>query len=93
MKMTQSSRPKLIQQFENFLWAHSPKDWILKSIYFQKTLFISMLVETSQPEQHQKIHRSFNIDIISSRSEDICGLASDIIDEMEAELKSNESTA
>ena len=76
--MTKSSKPELVQQFENLLWANSPKDWVVKTVYFQGTLFVSMSVEAYQFEHCQKIHRSFSLDIINDRSQDL--------DEMKTEI-------
>lgn len=87
MKVARASKPKLVQSFENLLWANSPKDWIFKSIYYHKTLFVSILIEIHPTERYQKIRRSFGLDIISSRSEDLFGLAADCIDEMKTEVK------
>lgn len=87
MKMAKTSKPELVQLFENLLWANSPQNWIIKSTYFQKTLFISILIKTSQKRQSQKIHRSFGMDIIYSRAEDLYGLATDCIDEIKTEIK------
>jgi len=84
--MTKSSKPELVQQFENLLWANSPKDWVVKTVYFQGTLFVSMSVEAYQFEHCQKIHRSFSLDIINDRSQDLWGLASDVVDEMKTEI-------
>ena len=86
MEMAKAPKPELIQLFENLLWAHSPKDWILKNIYYQGTLFISILIETSTEEPRQTIRRSFDLDIISSRSKDLIGFALDIIDEAKTEI-------
>jgi hypothetical protein len=85
--MTKKTKPELVQLFENLLWVNSPKDWILKSTYFQGTLFVSMLIETSEVRHYKKIHRSFGMDVIHSRSEDLWGLAQDCVDEMKTELK------
>ncbi len=85
MQMSEISSPKLVQLFVNLLWVNSPKNWILKSIYFQETLFITMIVTQSEDEQQQKIRRSFTQQTIKSRSEDIYGLARDCVDEMRAE--------
>lgn len=85
MKMAKASKPKPIQLFENWLWTHSPNHWVIKSVYYQETLFVSILIETSI-EEHQTIRRSFSLDIINSRSTDLCGLASDIIDEVKTEI-------
>lgn len=79
--------PELVQLFTHLLWANSPKDWILKSTYFQGTLFISMLISTPEEDQYQKIRRSFGIETINLRSEDIWGLAADCIDQMKTEVK------
>lgn len=86
MKVAKSSKPELIQLFENLLWANSCKDWILKSVYFQETLFVSMLIETSQRGQYQKIRRSFSLTVIRNRVSDLWGLAQDIVDEMKTEI-------
>lgn len=87
MKVARLSTPKLVQLFVNLLWANSPKYWILKSTYYQGTLFVSMLVEISKTGKYQKIRRSFGLNIINSRSNDIWGLAADCVDEMKTELK------
>lgn len=87
MRMAKISKPEIVILFENLLWVNSPKDWILKSTYFQKTLFVSMLIETSIEEQYQKIRRSFSIDTIHNREKDLYGLANDCIDEMLTEVK------
>ncbi len=87
VRMTKKEIPELVQLFTNLLWANSPKDWILKSIYFQGNLFVSMLAETSKKEKYQKIRRSFTIDVINSRAMDLWGLAIDCINEMKTEIK------
>jgi hypothetical protein len=92
MKMTKSSKPELVQLFENLLWANAPKNWILKTTYFQKTLFVSMLIETPQEQQCQKIRRSFDVDIIRKRSDDLWGMASDCVDQMKTEVKIDRDT-
>jgi hypothetical protein len=86
VKMAKESKPKLVQLFENMLWANSPKDWVLKSVYSKGTLFISMLIEMPY-NSNKKIRRSFSLDIITSRMSDLCGLAEDCVDEMKRELK------
>jgi len=87
MRMAKISKPAIVILFENLLWVNSPKEWVLKSTYFQKTLFVSMLIETSVEEQYQKIRRSFSIDTIRDREKDLYGLASDCVDEMRTEIK------
>lgn len=82
MKMAKTSKPEFVQLFENLLWANSPSGWIFKSTYFRGTLFVSILVEG----RHQKIRRSFNMDIIHSRSKDLWGLALDCIGEIKSEI-------
>lgn len=86
MEMTKKSKPEFIQLFENLIWAHSPKDWILNSTYFQETLFISMSIDISETGQYKKIHRSFKADMIRNRIEDLWGLSQDCVDEMKTEL-------
>lgn len=85
MNMANATEPPLIQLFENLLWAHSPKDWILKSTYFQGTLYVSMLVPTNDGIQ-QKIRRSFAL-ITINQIEDIRGMAADCIDEMKNSIE------
>lgn len=87
MEMAKTTKPQLIQLFEHLLWVNSPKDWILKSTYFQGTLFVSMLIGLSEEGHYQKIRRSFGIETINLRSEDVWGLAADCIDEMKTEVK------
>ena len=85
--MSRKKMPELVQLFTNLLWANSPQDWILQSTYFQGTLFISMSTGNQENEKSQKIRRSFRLDTINNRIEDIWGLASDCIDEMKTEIK------
>ncbi len=87
MEVCKKPIPKIVKLFENLLWVNSPSHWILKSTYFQGTFFVSMLVNTDKDGQHKKIRRSFDVDIITSRLKDIYGLASDCIDEMKTEVK------
>lgn len=91
MQVSEISSPKLVQLFVNLLWANSPKSWTLKSVYFQGILFVSMFVTPSGGEQ-QKIRRSFTLKTITSRSEDIYGLARDCVDEMKAEAEMSGDT-
>lgn len=86
MQMAKTEKPKLIQTFENLLWANSPVDWILKSTYFRNTLFISILLESDDEQPHKNIRRSFRIDIINNRANDLWGLARDCIDEIRSEV-------
>ncbi len=89
MKMAKISKPKLMKLFENLLWANTPKNWVLRSIYLQDTLFVSILItsQTEDDEHIQKIRRSFKQENIKKRSEDLWGMASDCIDEMKAEIE------
>ncbi len=87
MKMAKTSKSKLIRQFEDLLWANTLKNWMLKSIYIQGTLFVSIFIETSNEEQSQTIRRSFDMGIIRNRSKDLWGLAVDCVDEMKTEVK------
>jgi len=87
MKVTKSPKPALIQLFENLLWAHSPKNWVLKSTYFQGKLFVSMLIVSYDQDKYQKIRRNFDLNVINSRSFDICGLALDCVEEMKTEIR------
>lgn len=85
--MTKREIPELVQLFTHLLWVNSPKDWVLKSAYFKETLFISMLLDADTEQQHQKIRRSFGLDTIRNRANDLYGLAADCIDEMKTEVK------
>ncbi len=76
--MSKTSMPKIMQRFVNLLWANSPTDWVLKSTYFQSTLFIVISI----PDQYRKIRRSFKLCAIDSRSEDLWGMAEDCLQEM-----------
>lgn len=87
MEMAKTKKPQIIELFEHLLWVNSPKDWILKSAYFQSTLFVSMLIGISEEGEYQKIRRSFGLETINGRSKDIWGLAADCIDEMKTEVK------
>lgn len=88
MQMSEVLKPELIQRFENLLWANTPDNWVLKSTYFQKILFVSMLVRRSSDEQFLKVRRNFTTDELNKRSEDLWGMASDCVDEMKNEVKS-----
>lgn len=81
------TKPAIIKMFENLLWANSPNEWILKSTFFQNTLFVSMLIPNSDEAKYQKIRRSYDLTTIQDRLFDIYGLATDCIDEMKTELK------
>ena len=85
--MAKTSKPEIMQSFENLLWINSPKHWVFKSTYFHSTLFVSILVETTESKQIQKIRRSFGIEIINSRKDDLFGLAADCVDEMKTDIK------
>lgn len=87
MEVSKTTKPKLIQLFENLLWVNSPKEWILKGTYFQGTLFISMMLGTNKDKPDQKIRRSFDLEVIRNRSDDLWGLAGDCVDEMRTEIK------
>jgi len=89
MKMSKISKPKLVKRFENLLWANTPRDWVLKSIYFQETLFVSISIisQTEDGEHFRKIRRSFKQKKIQKRSSDLWGMASDCVEEMKAEIK------
>lgn len=86
IRMTKKEIPELIRLFINLLWVHSPKNWILKSTYFQNTLFVSMLILMSNKIDYNRIRRNFTFDVVKSREFDLSGLASDCIDEMKKEL-------
>ncbi len=88
MKVDKASKPKIIQQFENLLWANTPVNWVLKSLYKNNILYISMLIETPNDKQHQTIRRSFKLDIVNGRAQYLWHLAADCIDEMKTEIKS-----
>lgn len=86
IKMAGTPMPELVQLSTDLLWVNSPKDWILKSTYFQGTLFITMLVTIPDKKQPHRIRRNFSVDIINERSEDLQGLAMDCIDQMKTEI-------
>ena len=83
--MAKQKIPALIKLFTNLLWVNSPKSWIINSIYFKETLFISI----SKEKQSQKIRRSFDLNIIRSREKDLYGLAVDCIDEIKTNIKTD----
>jgi hypothetical protein len=85
MEMSKASKPELIDRFELMLWANTPKHWILKTTFFHNTLFVSILISTQDPDKFQKIRRSFGLQVINNRVNDIWGLASDCVDEMKTE--------
>lgn len=79
------TKPKIIKRFINLLWANSPEDWIFKTTYFQGILFVSILIKIQNKDK--RIRRSFKMDIINNRSDDLWGLASDCIDQIKGEIK------
>jgi hypothetical protein len=81
------SKPKVMQIFENLLWAKSPSNWTFSTTYFRSTLFVVIKVERSNDEPCQKIQRNFNIDVIEQRSKDLHGLAEDCADEIKTEVR------
>ena len=83
------SKPRsgIISRFENMLWANSPDNWIIKLIFFQEKLYISILIPTGEENQFHKIRRDMQISVLRSREQDLFGLASDCIDEMKTEAK------
>ncbi len=81
IRVTKSPKPELVQRFENLLWCHSPKDWVIETLYTKKTLYVSMYIETYDKE-FRRIRRSFHIDTIMSRLDDINELVRDCVDEM-----------
>ncbi len=94
IKMDKTVKPKLIQCFENLLWAHSPQNWILKSTYFHDTLFVSMIITKSNKEKieydfhsSRTIRRNFTFDTIKSRKLNLSDLAFDCIRDMKKEIQ------
>ncbi len=85
--MAKTPKPELVKLFDDLLWANSPKDWVIHSLYLRQTLFLSILREIPETGANQKIRRSFKLSVINSRSEDLWGLARDCIDEMKTEVK------
>lgn len=82
MIVDKTAKPEIVQLFENLLWVNSPKNWILKSAYFQEKLFVTMLVLVSSDAQYKKVRRSYSLKTINDRIKDIHGLAKDCTDEM-----------
>ena len=87
MQMSEVSKPELVQQFENLLWANTPSHWVLKGLYFQNVLYVSMLVWISPDKPFIKIRRNFTISDLEKQSKDLWGMASDCVDEMKNEVK------
>lgn len=86
MAVSRSIKPEIIQQFENLLWVDTPKSWVIKTVFYQNTLYISAIIEIDK-EHTRKIRRTISMEIITSRQDDIWGLATDMVDEMKSELK------
>jgi len=84
--MAKKPTPAIVITFENFVWAHSPSDWIIKTTYFNGMLYLSGFVHTINCNKPKKIGRTISVDAIKSRSHDISGLAYDIVDEMKATI-------
>ncbi|KKN98845.1 hypothetical protein LCGC14_0140860 [marine sediment metagenome] len=100
MQVSNSSSLELIQLFTNLLWANTPEGWILKDVYFQNTLFVTMFVPKTTTEQNellslnmelgfQKIRRSFDLEIIQKRKNDLWGLAADCVEEIRGEVEND----
>lgn len=89
VKMSKIPTPKLAKQFEDMLWVNSPRSWIIKSVFFQNTLFVSAILQISE-DQTKKIRRSFQMIVLSQRSKDLWGLAADCIDEMKREMNDSD---
>jgi len=87
MAMTGASKPAIVQLFENVLWANTPKDCEVKTVYFHSTLFVSIMIPSDNKRGFKKIRRSFTKDRIEERVDDLWGLASDCVDEMLTEPK------
>lgn len=79
--MSKTSTPEIVRRFTDLLWANCSVDWVLKNTYFQGTLFIVISI----PDQYRKIRRSFKLNAIHKRSDDLWGMAEDCIDEMRNE--------
>lgn len=86
MVMSKVSKPKIIQIFENLLWAKSPSSWTFNTTYFHSTLFVVIVIEQSNNELGKKIRRNYNIDIVKQFCGDLHGLAGDCVDEIKTEI-------
>jgi len=72
--------------FENYIWVNSPSEWTMKSTYFNGTLYVSMSIKLYKPKRLKHIRRSISITSVRDRCQDLCGLASDLVDEMKTEV-------
>jgi len=90
--MASVAKPEIVKRFECLFWANMHKDWILKSVYTRGIVYISILIETcpvdSTIQKYKKIRRSISINVLRNRSEDIWGLARDLVDEIKSGLDS-----
>jgi len=77
--------PEIVKTFDNLLWVNLPSHWIVKTVYFRQTLFVSAFVEHEDEEVYNKIRRSFTLKVLRDREEDLQGLARDCADEMKSE--------
>ena len=92
MQMAKVSRPEIVKQFERLFWANTPKNWIFKSVYTRGIVYISVLVEIcprgSTIQKYTKKRRNISINVLRNRSNDIWGLARDLVDEIKSDFDS-----
>jgi len=77
--------PEIMRRFSNLLWCHSPVTWIMKTTYFQGTLFVSMQIP-SDDDKDKIIRRSFFLKDIKRQENNIHELSADCVDEMKRSL-------
>lgn len=85
MEMAKKKAPELVELFSNLLWANLPNHWVIKTVYFRQTLFVSVFIENRHEEVCRKVRRSFTLQILKNREDDLWGLARDCTDEMKTE--------
>lgn len=81
MQVIKMYKPKVVQNFINLLWANLPQDWVVKFTYYQKILFISIIMPTTDNDI-RKVRRQYDIEDIKDRKEDLWGLAADCAEEI-----------
>jgi len=77
-----TSSKEIANRFSSYLWAHSPKNWIVKSTYFRDILYVSITVD----ESCKPIRRSFSVKQLTLIRIDISDLALDCISEIKSSI-------
>lgn len=80
--VVQVIRPELVERFENFLWAETQKDWMIKTTLYQDIIYITILTYDIKKHTTKKVRRTITMKTLKERESDLHGLASDVMDEV-----------